>query len=73
MKPAKHMAIMLGLGEPGKDDEEGDDYEVTEQAKSAAQDFIDAIKGGDAESVAMAFQKLDEACSSGDEEKKEMQ
>ena len=72
MKP-KHAAILLGIGPDGDDDkgEGGDDYEVSEHAKSAAQDFLDAIKSGDAESVAMAFQKLDEACSSSDEEEKE--
>jgi hypothetical protein len=55
--------LIIALGKPSKDEGESDDSPEEESAeKSAAQDLIDAIKSGDAESVALAFKAMMDAC-----------
>ena len=73
MKKGNAIMIAFGKGKPSKDDEsdseddmkdddEEEEGEVSKEAVSAASEFKDAIKSGDAKLIAMAFKNLKSAC-----------
>lgn len=56
--------LLIGLGPEEKGDAKGAPMKSAHDAKTmAAEDLIDAVKSGDAASVASAFQSMYDACA----------